>query len=375
MTEPATKMSTDAMSCTDRLPPVAKRSRPIPSEIYSVLWNFAFERHRIYLQRLAGEVYPWTDDPVLTEYKFTNAFRAADRVSQYLIELTYSDPDTREDTLFLRTLLFKIFNKIDTWKRIVGNLGTPVAPEFDYEACGNLLDNFRRDRIPIYSGAYIMPSGGRSGAPKHRMHLHLIRRMLDDHLPGRLGETKSLAEAYGLLLAYPTLGPFLAFQYAIDLNYTTLMNHSERDFVVAGPGALDGLSKCFESLGEYSPEDTIVWLSDMQMEEFSRYSLNFHGLWGRPLQPIDVQNLLCEVSKYTRVTHPGVMGRSGRKRIKQKFKTTGPLPKPFFPPKWGLKQRVATWLESTGNEDTDGAQTLQLTFPAPTSHPGSRVPD
>lgn len=183
MTETAAKMSTDAVSHTDRFPRVAKRSRPIPSEIYSVLWKFAFERHRIYLRRLAGKDYPWTNDPVLTEYKFTNAFRAADRVSQYLIELIYSDPDASEDTLFLRTLLFKIFNKIDTWKRIVGNLGMPVASEFDYEACGNLLDNCRRDGISIYSGAYIMPSGGRSGAPKHRMHLNLIRRMLDDDLP------------------------------------------------------------------------------------------------------------------------------------------------------------------------------------------------
>ncbi len=375
MTETATKMSTDVMSCTDRLPPVVKRSPPIPSEIYSVLWNFAFERHRIYLRRLAGEVYPWTKDPVLTEYKFTNAFRAADRVSQYLIELVYSDPDASEDTLLLRTLLFKTFNKIDTWKRIVGNLGMPVASEFDYEACGNLLDNYRRERIPIYSGAYIMPSGGHSGAPKHRMHLHLIRRMLDDNLPGRLGATESLAEAYDLLLAYPTLGPFLAFQYAVDLNYTTLMNHSERDFVVAGPGALDGLSKCFQSLGDYSPEDTIVWLSDMQMEEFSRYNLDFDGLWGRPLQPIDVQNLLCEVSKYTRATHPDVKGQSGRKRIKQKFRMTGPLPKPLFPPKWGLKQRVAAWLESTKSEDTEPAQTRQLPSLAPTPASGSRVPD
>ena len=374
--ETAAKMTMDAVSSADQFPRLVKRSsRPVPSEIYPVLWKFAFERHRIYLRRLAGDVYPWTKDRVLTEYKFTNAFRAADRVSQYLIELVYSDPDASEDTLFLRTLLFKIFNKIDTWKRIVGILGMPVASEFDYEACGDLLEKYRRERISIYSGAYIMPSGGHSGAPKHRMHLHLIRRMLDDNLPGRLGATESLAEAYGLLLAYPTLGPFLAFQYTVDLNYTTLMNHSERDFVVAGPGALDGLSKCFESLGDYSAEDTIVWLSDMQMEEFSRYNLDFDGLWGRPLQPIDVQNLLCEVSKYTRATHPDVKGRSGRKRIKQKFRMTGPLPKPLFPPKWGLKQRVAAWLESTTGEDTEPVQRLRLASRAPTPAPGSGVPD
>ena len=30
-----------------------------------------------------------------------------------------------------------------------------------------------------------------------------------------------------------------------------------------------------------------------------------------------------------------------RTRIKQKFRTTGPLPSPWFPPKWGLNEKIA----------------------------------
>ena len=71
--------------------PLANRIRPKPSTIYPVLWQFACERHRVYLRRVAGDAYPWTSDSVLLEYKFTNAFRAADRVSQYLIRLICSD--------------------------------------------------------------------------------------------------------------------------------------------------------------------------------------------------------------------------------------------------------------------------------------------
>ena len=321
-------------------PPVARRRRPRPSKLYPILWRFAFERQCIYLRRLFGEAAPWTDDPVLSTYRFTNAFRAADRVSQYLIRLAYADEETSQDTLFLRTILFKIFNRIDTWDDIVRKLGLPVADRFDYAACDDLLTARLRAKVPVYSAAYIMPSGGRSGVPKHRMHLQLIRDMVADRLPAKLGRTRSLQDAYTLLLAWPTLGPFLAFQYAIDLNYTTLMSHTESDFVVAGPGALDGLAKCFESLGEFTPTETIVWLTDRQDKEFERYGLPFSGLWGRPLQPIDVQNLLCEVSKYTRVTHPAIKGQSGRTRIKQRFTSGGALPKPFFPPKWGLNQCI-----------------------------------
>ena len=339
----------------------AKRSPPKPSAIYSTLWRFASERHRVYLQRVAGQPHPWTRDPVLSTYRFTNAFRAADRVSQYLIRMAYSDHAANDDTLFLRTLLFKIFNKIDTWESIVRETDLPAADHFDHLACDELLNRLRGLGKAIYSAAYIMPSGGCSGGTKHRMHLQLLRRMLDDRLPAKLKHSRSLKDAYDLLRAYPTLGPFLAFQYAIDLNYTTLTSHSEWSFVVAGPGALDGLSKCFESLGEYSPEDAILWLSDRQDEEFRREDLRFDGLWGRSLRPIDVQNLLCEVSKYTRATHPEIKGRAGRGRIKQRFSAAGPVPKPFFPPKWELNEHVKKWFEKVASVPTP--TTLQADLP------------
>ena len=343
----------------------AKRSLPKPSSLYSTLWRFASERHRVYLQRVAGQPQPWTGDSVLSTYRFTNAFRAADRVSQYLIRMAYSDHDATDDTLFLRTTLFKIFNKIDTWESIVRETGSPTADRFDYLACDELLDRRRKLGKTIYSAAYIMPPGGPAGGTKHRMHLQLLRRMMDDGLPTKIRRSRTLKDAYALLLGYPTLGPFLAFQYAIDLNYTALTSHSEWSFVAAGPGALDGLSKCFESLGEYSPEDTILWLSDRQEEEFCREDLHFNGLWGRSLRPIDVQNLLCEVSKYTRATHPEIKGRAGRERIKQRFSAAGPVPKPFFPPKWELNEHVEKWFRNLASvpRPTTLQAALPLTMP------------
>ena len=59
---------------------------PDPTVVFETYWRFAAERHRIYEKRLAGERQPWTDDPVLQKHKFTNTFRACDRVSQYLIK-------------------------------------------------------------------------------------------------------------------------------------------------------------------------------------------------------------------------------------------------------------------------------------------------
>ena len=146
--------------------------------------------------------------------------------------------------------------------------------------------------------------------------------------------------------------------------------------MVAGPGALDGLSKCFESLGDYSAEDTIRWLSEIQQKRVFRGTISiFDGLWDRPLQPIDVQNLFCEVSKYTRVTHPEFKGLSGRTRIKRRFKTAGTLPRPFFPPKWGINDRVEEWFVEQGANGSRGPEPFDLASPPSTLAPDNEESD
>jgi hypothetical protein len=132
------------------------------------------------------------------------------------------------------------------------------------------------------------------------------------------------------------IGNFLAYQLITDINYSTLTNFSEMEFTVPGPGARDGIQKCFSSLGKLSEADLIRMVADRQDSEFARLGLNFQSLWGRPLQLIDIQNLFCEVDKYSRVKHPDVSGLSGRVRIKQKFRATDANISYWYPPKWKL---------------------------------------
>ena len=139
-----------------------------------------------------------------------------------------------------------------------------------------------------------------------------------------------------LLRCYPGIGDFLAFQLIIDINYSTLINFDEMEFVVPGPGARDGIRKCFGPAADGIEADVIRWMADHQREQFDRLALTFSGLRGRPLQLIDCQNLFCEVDKYARVAHPHIAGHSGRTRIKQSFApVVEPVPA-WFPPKWNL---------------------------------------
>ncbi len=106
----------------------------------------------------------------------------------------------------------------------------------------------------------------------------------------------------------PGFGPFLAYQFTTDLNYSKYLTFEESEFVVPGPGARDGIRKCFDSIGDYDEADVIRWVTERQQTEFRSRGLKFESPWGRDLQLIDCQNLFCEVDKYARVAHPNVRG-------------------------------------------------------------------
>ena len=314
---------------------------PKKSKVYDTYWNFAVKRQDIFFNRLNNKAV-WTNDNILIKHKFTNAYRASDRVSQYLIkEVIYNHSQDSKEVLF-RTLLFKTFNKIETWELLLKRLGSISYESYNFKEYDAILTRIMESKRPIYSGAYIMTSGrSRFGhSKKHRNHLKLIEFMMEDKLEEKIFEVKDMSNLFELLKSYPTIGNFLAYQYATDINYSELCDFDEMDFVYPGPGAMDGIRKCFSNYGDYNESDLIRYVTERQEKEFDRLNLSFKDLWGRSLQLIDCQNLFCEVDKYSRVAHPDVNGLSGRTRIKQIFRSNSNSINYWYPPKWGINQNI-----------------------------------
>src|SRR5712691_5613863 len=238
------------------------------SECFDTYWRFAAERQRIFHCRAGGLPPPWTADPILQQHKFTSVYRAADRVSQYLIrDVIYAGPQDPREMLF-RVLLFKVFNRIDTWELLTRHLdATPSCAGYDFRLYCHLLDDAIRAGKRIYSPAYIVPNPPFGEARKHGNHLRLIELAMT-RLPDALTAARSLRGLYELLAGLPSLGPFLAYQYAIDINYSAVATADENEFIVPGPGALDGSSKCFTSTGGLHPADVITWMRDTSPEHF-----------------------------------------------------------------------------------------------------------
>jgi hypothetical protein len=273
---------------------------------------------------------------VLLSYRFTNVYRASDRVSQYLIHHVIYNGDQSEEEIFFRTLLFKIFNRIETWEILERRLGCISWRTFDFDRYKVILDDILHRGRKLYSPAYIMPSPPFGARRKHTNHLLLLTKMMQDRAPFKVASARSLRDVFELLRSYPSLGDFLAFQFTIDLNYSALIDFSEMDFVVAGPGARSGIRKAFEDTAGLSDEEVIRVITELADQEFKERGLPFRTLWGRPLQLIDCQNLFCEVDKYARVVHPDAFG-TGRARIKRRFSAPAGFSSQWYPPKWGLR--------------------------------------
>lgn len=309
--------------------------------VFETYWRFACRRQQAFMRRALGAPPPWTDDPIIAAHRFTNAYRASDRVSQYLIRHVLYEGEQGPDEVFFRAILFKLFNRIDTWQALSETFGIISWRGFSLPKAARALESMR-SRSAIYSAAYIMPSPSFGAERKHTNHLRLLEHMMKDRAPAKIVDAGSLEEVFHTLRSYPSLGDFLAFQLAIDLNYSAMLDFSEMDFVVAGPGARDGIRKCFADTGGLCEADIIRLMADIAQDEFERLGLKFQDLWGRALQLIDCQNLFCEVDKYARVAHPDIAGSSGRTRIKQRF---APLQMPtpqWYPPKWRIQPPPVT---------------------------------
>ncbi len=305
---------------------------------------FMQERMRIFWNRYEDKPRPWTSDEDLQTYKFTNVYRACDRVSQYLIRRVIYVPERTHFSaldVLLRILVFKVFNKVDTWEYLEYQLGEPLTTRnYDPARLTRWLTELQGVQA-IFNSAYIMTGSHRDYTDyrtKHERWLHMIQaEMLDNERLQYIADAPSLRAICQQLKACPFIGDFLACQYTIDFNYSEVVDFDENTFIAAGIGAIRGIKKCFRYDSRYSYEDYIRHTQEHLEHYQNKYGYTeFRNLFGRAPHLIDFQNVFCETDKLLRVKMPKF--NLGQKRIKRKFKPGRPTPDYFFPPKWGLNR-------------------------------------
>jgi len=285
----------------------------------------------------------WTEDKLLSKYKFTNVYRCLDRVSQYLLkEVIYNGKTYSKEDMLFRILIFKIFNKIETFEYLQKEYGEIVIETFNFDEWSKYLSN---SPFPIWGNAYIMNAVSYPNTKiKHEKFFYSIQDYIfkKDYIH-KIIDSKSLKEVYNILRLIPMWGDFIAYQYSIDLNYSEVINFGENDFVKVGLGAQRFIDKAFvfDKKQKEIYEDIVKWIADNIDSLREKYSnkfnknLFFKALPGRKPTLIDYQNCCCESDKYTRGLGLNVGTSVEGKRIKCNFVENSNKIDYIFPPKWG----------------------------------------
>jgi hypothetical protein len=278
--------------------------RPNANSVCSLpaLLYFIWEREVIRVVRERGGERPYTKDPVLAKYKFTNIRRRDDRVSRWIIEHIIKPNEYREDLWFI-LLITRLVNWPPTLQRLIDDgILFRAAVDFDAPAFSKSVERFKSEGNKVYSGAYMVyptkmdPGGAKSLAVAK--HIITPALNLSDKIDMALQVDEPLIEDFVAELSGSFgISTFMAGQVAADLTYCGQLGRADDLLTYApiGPGSSRGLNYLLNRAPNagWSQEAFNVQLTnihDAVVDELDINDLTLH----------DVQNCMCEFSKYCR---------------------------------------------------------------------------
>jgi hypothetical protein len=251
---------------------------------------FARERHATYLRRAAGLPAPWSKDPILQRYKFTNVFRELDRTTLWFAKYV-REPLRDTPEVLLATVVFRWFNLIRSGETLFCQLGmegvgaiTDLSQPASLLSSNNVMalngmggtafDRFlcsgdrkyieeplREQGAPWITGAYMIlsPSGMdklaglaklcedfyKQGHPFPNAPVLITNwKDVSRYMLANRGKV-TLEEAWNWLIEFWGMGPFIAYEVITDLRHTALLDKAPDIMTWAnpGPGALRGANR------------------------------------------------------------------------------------------------------------------------------------
>ena len=274
--------------------------------------NYINERESIRKAKESGMPFPWTNDPILRDYRFTNVRRTDDTVSKWYIEGIAQNPELNIEQKVLNAILFRCWNKPETsliFQQPIKDFTRENIKAIDEQAT-RVLD-ILGDDYKQYGSAYFQ--SGLKGAWKREGHsanrmLDLLSELLISYDIEAIIESPTPLDAFNIIKGIKGIGDFLAYQIWVDLTYIPEFDQSEDSFTVAGPGCRLGIDLLVEDRDGMTHEELIFHLRDNQ--HALDLDIDF------TLTVMDIENCFCEFSKYTKRT----MGLNNRMRHYQKPK-------------------------------------------------------
>jgi len=260
------------------------------------------ERHAIHLRKERGEPKPWTTDPVMREYFFTNPYRENDKTTVWFREnirepFAYH-PDVDQ---VMATIIFRWFNYIPTGEIL---LDQGLLVKWSKAKTLRILGKIRDRKEKVFTGAFMINSP--AGKPKLEAICERIQNVWVDrkNLTAKIVEVSSLQEAHEALTAYDGLGGFMAYEVVCDLRYTNLLRDATDvlTWCNPGPGAIRGLYRIAEEpTGKANNSSSPAWPKDWLKRMKKLLTLARKKIHTKPrLEMREIEHSLCEFDKYER---------------------------------------------------------------------------
>lgn len=259
--------------------------------------EFIYKRHMIYLKKQRGEAAPWTDDPILQQYRFCNVYRQLDRTTVWLNKMWY--PNFEKHELPFAAHVARLLNHEEPLTAIRPLLihGRPWRTLKIKEA----LRKVKERGGTVRGNAYIVSTNGHELPFEEYLVNHVLvplRKANLEYYPDQ-----NLAFYCARLMQANGIGSFMAGQIIADLKFVhpDMTQKKVSDwwsFVVPGPGSKRGLNRLHGRLPHQSMPTSEFYKLFELADNLANSVRVFQG-WSA-ISAQDVQNCLCEFDKYDR---------------------------------------------------------------------------
>ena len=267
------------------------------------------ERESIRFRKGIGDPKPWTKDPILQEYRFCNVQRENDTVTQWINEY-WRKPYADHPNLWFAMCLSRQIN----WPETLSDIGFPTVWDAQQTRAAILARQAKGQKA--YTGAFMLRGSIQKSMDKAQYITDNMTELFnaqDKPLP-----TDTLESYHTRLMSYPGWGSFLAAQAVADLKHTKWLSHATDwwDWCAIGPGSMKGLNYLHDRplTAQIKQADFVKEVAELR-DKIVPYIVEdgFYGTKPLKLCLQDVQNCLCEFSKYMK-TKQG----AGRPRTRYK---------------------------------------------------------
>ena len=289
--------------------------QPPDPEALTRFWAFVAGRHNAYWRRSVLLMPPpWSADPILASWHFTNVYRELDPGTKYIVHRVLARPEAPWSERLFNIAAYRLAFHEDSMTAL-GWLD-PLTLK-----AGEVAGQLAAMASP-FTGAYMI-SNLRRKAPKTVVVADTLAGMAEalPAVEAKLRGAESRREAWeAMRRGWFGVGPFVAFQTLVDLSYPGISDGelppgvgSNLGFAAAGAGSHRGLKRLWSGIKWEDCDEALAWLCDNQRPALWAMHGGWEaGTWSVSIDRANMQNCCCEFGKYERQ-------RTGRKHLRRRF--------------------------------------------------------